>query len=56
MWFLTLDRTVLILNTVDVVFVLYIILGRYFGMISRNSGMKIYYYLLFTEKNPVLDQ
>ena len=27
--------------------VLYVILGRYFGMISRNFGMKIYYYLLF---------
>ena len=27
--------------------VLYIILGRYFGMISRNFGMKIYLYLLF---------
>ena len=35
-----------------------VILGRYFGMISQNFGMKIYYYLLFhwqTEKIPVLD-
>ena len=27
--------------------VLYVILGRYCGMISRNFGMKNYYYLLF---------
>ena len=27
--------------------VLYVILGRYFGMILRYFGMKIYYYLLF---------
>ena len=27
--------------------VLYVILGRYFGMISQNFGMKIYHYLPF---------
>ena len=27
--------------------ILYVILGRYFGMILQNFGMKIYHYLLF---------
>ena len=31
--------------------VLYIILGHYFGMKSRNFGMKTYYYLLFRLTN-----
>ena len=39
--------------------VLYVILGRYFGMISPKIGMKIYIVYFFnwqTEKKPVLDQ
>ena len=53
------ERVIFFYKLVHVV--LYVILGRHFGMISQFFGMKIYYYcyLLFkwkTGKNPVLEQ